>query len=250
MRMLAGIDLGDALQCRGLMEEDDRPMTQDSSDSSASRWPSAKGRLFAKKARNKAAKGDDPIDFLMAGLKPKLDYYYREGYYEAACILGDYMTQDGFDTLLYPMLFNLRQYLELSLKCLIETYAHCCKLDGIELQVADFQHHNLMKLWREATRVMRLASKQDEAEEETLKNVERNINEFNQMDKTSQLFRYPVDAKGQSVERRLPKVSLNDLRKTMDGLHAFFDGCKAEADTWVEYLDEMRVTELRDMYDV
>ena len=225
-------------------------MPKDSTDSSEPQWPSAHARLFVKKEKGQGTKGDDPIDWLMAEVKPKLDYYYREGYYEAACILAHCMAQDRFDRLLYPMLFDLRQYLELSLKCLIETYAQCCRLNDIDPQVGDIQHHNLMKLWREATRVMELPSEQDEAKKKTLKNVERNINEFNEIDKTSQLFRYPGDVKGESVEPRLPKVSLNELRRTMEGLHAFFDGCKTEADMWIEYLDEIRVSELRDMYDV
>ena len=59
-----------------------------------------------------------------------------------------------------------------------------------------------------------------------LAGAEKIILQFHKFDQSGQSFRYLKDRKGKSLGQKLPKrVDLERLKKTVEGLFNFFDGC-------------------------
>lgn len=167
-----------------------------------------------------------------------LDYAYRESYFEAGKILASEWQKDDRNWILkHPMLFCFRHFVELSLKAMIAIY---CKLLGQESRIKIEKEHGPMRLWNEARRLMDEAVPNTGTGDETNRTVERCLNELNQVDKDSQLFRYPTNKDGQSIEDRLPLVDLGQFLATMENLHALFIGCQAQAEHLIKCRDDMR----------
>lgn len=204
-------------------------------------WPKDDDRLFEKEGEGDCAEraGSKPLDEILESLQPDLDYRYREGYYDAgvrlAANVGD---QSG---LIFPMLFCFRHFVELSLKSLIETYAG---LVDVTLSKELLHQHELAKLWTEARRLIEAAESGAGEGDATLDNVERCVRELHEADKRSTLFRYATDETGDSVEARLPKTEIGQFLKTMENIESFFEACRAQAEVWQEWKNEME-TEYR-----
>ncbi|MGB2985391.1 MAG: hypothetical protein WBE26_05860, partial [Phycisphaerae bacterium] len=170
-------------------------------------WPSKDDRLF-EKARvhtGAASTGSPEFDGILESLRPELAYFYREGYYEAGQVLASHMWQSDAAIVLYPTLYCFRHYVELSIKSLIGLYA------GLEDDLVKpdlHKRHGLTKLWNEARALIEKAEGDEGKDDGTLNSVERCLNELNEVDCNSQLFRYPSDPNGESFEHRLPRVCL------------------------------------------
>jgi hypothetical protein len=98
--------------------------------------------------------------------------------------------------------------------------------------------HGLMKLWNEARRLSSLGFPDPPEGDTTDHDVERLINEFNQVDANSQTFRYATDKNGKSIEPRLPEIDLVQLGHTMRKLKSFFDGSMDYADHLIDLSNE------------
>lgn len=203
-------------------------------------WPSKGDRFFVKsesKPQSEPARSPK-FEAFLALTKPDLGYDYRNGYYEAGQRLAQGLREDRKNwPLRYPMLYCFRHFIELSLKAVIEVY---CRLLEQEPNIAVEKEHGVMKLWNEAEDLMVEAVPANRDAEQTATNVERCLNELNQVDKDSQLFRYPTDRQGQSVEDRLPQIDLDQFLKTMENLQALFDGCEMQAEHLIECRDDVR----------
>jgi len=130
------------------------------------------------------------------------------------------------DVYFFPVNYLYRHAIELYLKHLIQY--------GIQLNILEedgklagmMGNHELYPLWNK-TRIV-LEEVWPEGNKNDLKNVERLIQEFHEVDKSGQNFRYTKDKNGNSTTEKLPeRVDLKALRETCDGLFRFFDGCDA-----------------------
>ena len=130
------------------------------------------------------------------------------------------------DMYFFPVCYLYRHAIELYLKQLI--------IHGIQLNILEEEDklkeimgdHKLCPLWNK-TRIV-LEEVWPDGDKNDLKNVERLIQEFHQIDKSGQNFRYSKDKQGNSITRKLPeRVDLEALRKICNGLFMFFDGCDA-----------------------
>jgi len=202
-------------------------------------WPSKNDRFFVKTEPKSASQpaGSPDFEALLGLTRPYLCYVYRRGYYEAGQRLaqGLYEDRDNWP-LRYPMLYCFRHFVELSLKAVIEVY---CQLLEKEPSIELDKEHGVMKLWNEAQQLIEEAVPNTGTSDDTDRNVTRCLNELNQVDKNSQLFRYPTDRQGQSVEGRLPKIDLGQLLKTMENLCALFEGCEMQAEELIKCRDDM-----------
>lgn len=142
-------------------------------------------------------------------------------YKEAADALVDVSASDRFkrDTLIYPIVFLYRHYLELSLK---EIIWYGCRLTDQPRGGRRF-HHRLDKLWEECVPlVLEIWPNTEQAQ---MRVVESCIAEFMRLDPASFAFRYPTAKDGSpSLPLDLRFINLKNLYEVMQKLANYLDG--------------------------
>lgn len=157
-------------------------------------------------------------------------HIYAEGYHTAAENLYALWKASRCcpDYLVFPMVFLYRHYVELRLKELIQA------ADSLLELPRDWQcNHNLVDLWN----LLRPRITQiwpDEPERDS-KNAGRLISELSAHDKTSSVFRYPVDTRGNSTIAELEHLDVDNFFLAMRQLAGFLDGASMAISI---YLDE------------
>jgi hypothetical protein len=149
------------------------------------------------------------------------------GYKSAADLMVAHALADRStrDALVYPIIFNYRQFIELSLKYLIATYGHTVGVKAI------WNSHNLVELWK--TFVGMLESYGNEDVDETDPTVATIVAEFAKVDPASFSYRYPVDTKGNPIPIAHEEFDLATLATVMQALDGYFTGCDG-------YLDDLQ----------
>lgn len=166
---------------------------------------------------------------------------YSEGYKEAGKRIYEYCIENSFysNLLVYPMIYNFRQFLELRLKELI--------LMGNEYVETgeDFpDEHSLMILWNKYRNEL-LPNIESSIDSKILDNVEKLISEFNSIDPKSMSFRYPLTKAPNRVESlKMSTIDIVNFKKTMDKLIRFFDW------QWdmISHYKDLKQEMLSDMY--
>lgn len=166
---------------------------------------------------------------------------YATGYKRAA----DYLVEQAASThqqdfIIYPAMFLYRHYLELRLKeVLLALQAYF----GLPRQIPP--HHDLHRIWREVRPLMESAWGGDE----TIINndaIEVRINEFDQIDKGSFSFRYPVTKDDIPSLKDLPgidgqpMINLYQVRDVIGAMAQLLDGASAGLSVYLDYKAEMR----------
>lgn len=160
--------------------------------------------------------------------------FYGDGYLKAGHVLVDHALKDSgdLDTLVYPIAFLYRQYLELRLKQIID----------IALRLHDRASkpklsHDIKSLWL-AWRKLDEELYPGSTSKEQLDGIERLIDEFVAVDPTSQGFRYATDTKGNRSLAGLTLVNVRNLRDVMikiaDQLEYYYTGLYGELDAQAE----------------
>ena len=146
------------------------------------------------------------------------------GYKRAADSLVKQAVEDTADrdTLVFPIIFNYRQFLELSLKYLISTYGRTVGVDPI------WKSHDLTKLWTQFEAVLQAFGSDDE--DGATAAVGRLVAEFATVDPGSFSFRYPVDTQGRPIELAHGYMDLSVLADVMEGVDGYFTGCDGYLD--------------------
>lgn len=161
---------------------------------------------------------------------------YAHGYLEAARALVSRVgqTKSSQDTLVYPIVFLFRQYIELTLKHLIVTTGEL--IDNTQVPG---NRHSLHPLWERLlplqaemeVRMSQVVLNQLEQEE-----VGRILREFDVFDKRSYTFRYPVGRDGEpSLPAHLRHLNLRRFRDAMDRLAYLLDRLVMGAEYFYEY---------------
>lgn len=149
---------------------------------------------------------------------------YADGFMRAGDILIDNVRSTyEINTVIFPILFLYRQYLELSLK---ETIGYGYYLDEESKQPPS--GHDLKNLWDQAKACIR--KHQSEITAPEIENIERLILDFYAIDPTSQGSRYPVINKGKKGGRSRASFSwdssnihLDELAAKIKMIHMFFE---------------------------
>jgi hypothetical protein len=146
------------------------------------------------------------------------------GYKAAADLLVERSQRSGFDrdTLVYPIVFTYRQFIELELKYLIATYGFTV---GVK---ANWKSHDIAFLWSEFAKV--LAGYGAEDPDQTHSVVSAIVAEFAKVDPDSYSYRYPVDTQGNEIPLAFEALDLVALKDVMDGVGVFFTGCDGYLD--------------------
>lgn len=146
------------------------------------------------------------------------------GYKSGADLLVEKSQRSGYDrdTLVYPIIFMYRQFIELELKYLISTY-------GPRVGVsANWRSHDIAFLWSEFIKVLDGYGVKDP--DNTDAAVCAIIAEFAKVDSGSYSYRYPVDVHGKEIPVGVEVLDLTALKDVMDGVHGYFTGCDGYLD--------------------
>ncbi|GJL63837.1 MAG: hypothetical protein NPIRA04_24910 [Nitrospirales bacterium] len=143
---------------------------------------------------------------------------YAQGYKAA----GDYVvesitefSQPVAHSLVYPVLFLYRHYLELELKSMIENGKQFSN-SNIERNLD--KEHRLKKLWEWCREILENIRPVDDKPPFNMKLIEDGINQFVKLDPNSQNTRYPRKKKGkQDTQKEIEQhqVHLGNLKKGM-----------------------------------
>lgn len=143
---------------------------------------------------------------------------YADGFLRAAEILVENVrTTYELNTVIFPILFLYRHYIELSLK---ETIAY-----GRYLQHGTPKSHDLKSLWKETKAC--IYKHTTNLDKDELQEVERVVLRIHELDPTSEASRYPVVKKRQGTTRAASfsqgptHVDLDDLAENMKILSKF-----------------------------
>lgn len=150
-------------------------------------------------------------------------HVYASGFLEGARVLRDeVLHRHGLvDSLVFPLIFCYRHYLELALKGFIAT--------GRDLfgdQPAFAETHGLLRLWQEARPLLdRLEPPVDYAE---VARAEGTISKLNELDRTGEAFRYPFGTQKSGAAPLLPreliKFNVRHFSDQIEGVGNFLTG--------------------------
>ena len=143
---------------------------------------------------------------------------YVDGYKRAGDVLVEHVknTHSDQDTLVYPIVFLYRQYIELRLKIIISDGNHF-----LEAKKEFPTHHDIVNLWVECKNIIIKMFVDDPIKDLTA--LEKCIKEFANIDPSSESFRYPVDKKGSPNLSELQHINLRNLSEVMGRIAAFLD---------------------------
>lgn len=142
-----------------------------------------------------------------------------DGYREAADRLVDAAAARTAlqGTVVYPIIFLYRHFLELELKYVLMTYGR--HFD----EQADWKSHSLTHLWEKVRPIIETAGggTDDRGANDA---VEACIREMSVADPMSFSFRYPVEKGGEPKVLAFETVDLGNLCRTMRKIANYFDG--------------------------
>lgn len=167
---------------------------------------------------------------------------YIEGYKTAADALVEKAIQSKqisiLDTFAYPSLFLYRQFIELQLKEIYLLYS-----DDDSAEKAKFLRkasHNLKKVWLKIKPIIEGCGLSESEDDDILNEVESIIFEFDQFDKSSFTFRYPIKKDLTKVFVEEERVDLSVVKNKMNELYDFLYGVSAMLDEQKQFKSEMR----------
>jgi len=190
-------------------------------------WPTVFSRFFAD-----TDPAEQRVSPEFAWIEPLNDKDQRDGF----CFAADNLIRDllskaelekrdpkrEFHGVLFAALFCYRHYLEVTLKHLISIYApHSADVSQAELDALK-KTHNLMKIWNHVKGMMIEVNGQD-YDRRAREVAESIINAFNQVDSSSQVFRYSRDKTGNRTRGSVPNTDLVKLMEGMRSLRMYFD---------------------------
>lgn len=145
--------------------------------------------------------------------------FYIEGYKKAADNLVAHVISTGCDqdTLIYPIAFLYRHYLELLFKNIIE---NGYKLLNSKKGYA--KNHSLDSLWNNTKDIINeiWEEKENSKEEE----IEHFITEIIKIDKSSQAFRYTKDKEGNEYLTQVELINIRHLSVCINSISDHLEG--------------------------
>lgn len=178
-----------------------------------------------------------------------------EGYRDASSkLLNELLTAEKvdwlkIDSLIYPILFSFRHYLELIIKDTIRNYNLIDKKINSD-EIGFKKEHSILKLW--SLLKSRIVGNYEGYDKETYKqclaentSVENMLIEINNLDEYSFGFRYPFQVVdyGKNINSKIVymfgelKIDLNNLSENMSKLINFFEGLNSQS---IHILDEIQ----------
>ncbi|HDY8067591.1 TPA: hypothetical protein RQK90_004688 [Vibrio vulnificus] len=167
---------------------------------------------------------------------------YIEGYWLGANKLVDDVVKSSTnqDTLVYPICFLYRQYIELQLKQFIQ-FSRILLSEGNNFP----QNHKISSLWEVLNGLMLKVIKQyDESikeyiTKEDVAEIRKIIKDFHAVDPDSFSFRYHETKDGQNTLDGLDYINLRKLSDAMNKLHSLFEKYLTVLSLLMDYRNDM-----------
>ena len=176
------------------------------------RWPRKGDTLFTKSIdlQKNASLASDPRTRLIL---------MTEGYKKAADLMVKHAASElsDRDFLAFPIIFNYRQFLELSLKYLLSTYG-----DHVGVN-ENWRSHNLVFLWSEVEKI--LDEFGTDNPDDVAPIVKEIVAEFSKIDPDAYFYRYPVDRGGIPLPLSCDLLDLETLADVINAVAGYFTGC-------------------------
>lgn len=156
---------------------------------------------------------------------------YISGYRGAAEILLEHVLSARvaeLDTLVFPIIFLYRHYIELRLKSLIK-----CGSTLLELSLEIPYTHNISVLWKSCKDVFIKIWPDDI---ESIEETEREVMVFSELDPNSESFRYAQDKGGHPTLPGFKYINLTEVQKKMSKITPLLEG----ADTGISHYLDLR----------
>ncbi len=153
---------------------------------------------------------------------PKNDFgIFGHGYYKAASKLAeDFMAQNHFsDNEAYPIVFLYRHSFELYIKNIIYSSILLSAFKGLDdIDQKLYDHHKLGPLAIIAAKILKRIFPHDNELITVSENMVVIAKEFDEIDKDSYSYRYPIDTVGNSSTTRNQIANMESLSQTMNKL--------------------------------
>lgn len=157
--------------------------------------------------------------------------YYADGYKEAAEKLVEVAGDCTLDTVIFPIAFLYRHYLELQLKR-ITVLAQ--RLEDLPCEVP--HGHRIDELWDQARAALREAHI---PEQEPEPRVTQLIREFAAIDSVGQAFRYPIDTSGTATLRGITHINIRNFGERMAEITQLVEGLAEMLYVYIDLKAEM-----------
>lgn len=159
---------------------------------------------------------------------------YATGYKKGADHLVAHIlaTHSSLDTLVYPIVFLYRQYLELRLKQLWEEGSRLLNRSSGPLL-----SHRLDEIWKNVRPIIEEVFEGDESS--PLDALTELFEEFREIDPKSDGFRYPFDRQGNTTLPGIKHVNLRHLSEVIDRMANVLDGASMGISTYLDQKAEM-----------
>lgn len=163
-------------------------------------------------------------------------YGYIHGYQLSADELIDRLSERNdlgyLDTIIYPVMFLYRQFIELSLKQIYFYYSREDAKDKIKR--IQRTSHDLIAIWKEV-KIVLIEASDCRDDKESIETVENYIMQFSEIDNSSFRFRYPVNKQFEQTVEKQQKINLSNLKSRMTELGNFFDAATSKLAHMREY---------------
>jgi hypothetical protein len=158
---------------------------------------------------------------------------YSTGYKRGAAILSGFVCnqQEYQDTLIFPILFLYRHYIELMLKQIL---SNCAVL--LEKQIK-FKHHNLQEYW-ELAKVNIEQCSEDPLPKEFIISIDSIVAQLNGVDSASDAFRYPSRKNGTPTLPGIKYINIKQLSEEMDKISGILEGIEMTLNSIIDYKNE------------
>lgn len=196
-------------------------MSEENSSDLPEYWPRSGDQLFLQTSRGLGAN--------LSTFRGERLYRMKKAFKTSADMLVRQSEENTHErsTLVWPVVFCYRQYIELALKDMIA--AHGSKV--VPQIKPNWVDHTLLPLWKSYKRLVEatlVETSVDDLPEITA--VEACIKEFDQIDAGSYTFRYPTDTKGNQTNIPLSSINLWHLRNVMEGIYLYLDATESVLD--------------------
>lgn len=154
------------------------------------------------------------------------DMYIQKGYANSSALLLTIirLSNNLFlrECYIFPALFCLRQYLELTMKDSILFFR--LRKRGASAGESNLEGHNLVVLWNDLKQYF-------DRHVSDVGNIERLVEELNAYDRNGELFRYGCSLTKRVLKRdtKMPLVDVNILYNRVIQLYSFFEGINSWA---------------------
>lgn len=143
---------------------------------------------------------------------------YALGYKEVADnfishIIANDEIASTLDTVIFPIIFLYRHYLELRFKQILIL---CNTITNQEAAI--LPSHNLKLLWNSSKSELTKVISNFDVLSHDMKHIDEIVNEFSLIDSTSTSFRYPIDTKGNKNLETVSHINFRTICEKMDQL--------------------------------